>query len=200
MKMNPFKMNLQFFAEDEGSAGGASDDGGKPDGGVTFSDEQQAKINEILQDHLGKAQVKFEQSTKEQVAAAIENYKKQSGMTDEQRKQEEDDATAKRIAELEGQIEQRKLIDHAKAKAVEKSVPESLADWAVGASDEETDARLEALSKEFNKRVQAEVEERLKGKTTPGAGGGSAGGKEGSYGERLAKANQTPKPKTSYFN
>ncbi|WP_035456943.1 DUF4355 domain-containing protein [Loigolactobacillus coryniformis] len=204
------KMNLQFFAEDAGNGGGVDGDQGtdgtqnNTDDGqqstVTFTSDQQAKVDEIVQARLSKANEKWQQATQSQIKDAIADYQKKSGMTDEQRAAAEQDDNAKKVAELQGKLDQRDRLDHAKQAAAEKQLPAIFADWAVAASDDDTDKRLDAIGKEFNKSVQAAVEERLKGKQTPGAGGGSNTTKAGAFGEKLAKQFAEQAPKSSYFD
>ncbi|ANK59821.1 DUF4355 domain-containing protein [Loigolactobacillus backii] len=212
------KMNLQFFAEDNGSNGAEvpaqpaveeakgndtaqtnNTDSGQQSS-VTFTDGQQAKVDEIIKSRLSKAQEKWQQSTNDQINSAIADYQKKANMTPEQQAAAEQSDSAKQVAQLQSQLDHRDRLDHAKQVAADKTLPTSFAEWAVAGSDADTDSRLDEIGKEFNKSVQAAVEERLKGKQTPGAGGGSKAVTKGAYGEKLANEFAPTKPKSSYFN
>lgn len=211
-------MNLQFFAEGDGN-GGASDgvpagtegDNGNPTGqagegagtngqgqSVEFSPEQQEIMNSTISTRISQEHDKWEKSTAQRIKEAIEDYKKKSGMSQEELDQIEQDEKDQKLNQLQGQLNQRDREDHAREVGEKLGLSSELVNMVVADTDDETDKRLDALSKAVNKLVQSGVEDRLKGTKTPQAGS-SLGNEKGSYGERLAKEFKHEAPQNSYF-
>lgn len=216
-------MNLQYFAEGgnggegagaengEGNNGGAGGQAGQnnnasgaPTGNqVTFSEEQQQAMNATIQTRISQEHAKWEKSQTQTISDAvnqgIEDYKAKLNMSPEQLAELEKDEKDKKLTDLENQLAQRDRKDHALKVATEKEFPAELIDLVVGDTDELTDKRIDTTSKILNKLVQASVEERLKGKGTPGEGGGSNGNEAGAYGKRLAEKYNQKQPDNPYF-
>lgn len=202
-------MDLQYFAENNGSGdgNGEGDNGNNPDqtgndagkdSDVTFTDAQQDKVNEVVQQRLDKAQQKWQATTDQQIKDAIADYQKKSGMTPEQIKEQEQDDKDKELTALQNKLSERDRLDHARQAATEVGLPSVFVKYVVADSDENTDKNAAEFSKIFKGAVQADVEKQLKGKSLPGQGG-VGGAKEGTYGEKLAKQFVPEQPKSSYF-
>lgn len=202
------KRLIQFRLLDPntGSAGGDGGQGnGSGEGGageVTFTDAQQEKVNSIVQERLATESAKWQEQSKSQtqeaIKSAIEDYKKQAGMTDEQKAAAAQDEKDKQLAEMQHKLDSRDRLDHAHSAVAKAGLPDSFARYFVSDTDEGTDNNLAEISKEWKSQVQAAVEEQLKGKQTPGAGGQFAG-KDDSLGKRLAERFGDSKPKNTYF-
>lgn len=217
-KTNKLKMNLQTFADsgdgDSGNGGGSNDNGagngagnarnGNGSGdGVTFTEQQQAVMNATIQSRIGAERSKWEknnaQTIQDAVNQGIDDYKAKLNMSPEELAQLEKSEQDKELDSLKAQLGQRDRLDHARKVASEKDFPAELIEMVIGDSDEMTDKRIDETSKVLNKLVQASVEERLKGKETPGAGGSTANDDAGAYGKRLAQQYNKPAQKSSYF-
>ena len=104
--------------------------------------------------------------------AAVEKALAESKMTPEEKEEQEKSQKEKDIADREAAIAHRELQADTKEILSEKGLPESLMGVVIGKDKDTTVKNVDALKVEFDKAVQAQVEERLKGKT-PSTGTGS---------------------------
>ncbi len=147
----------------------------------------QADVNRMMQERMDKA----DRQRAKAVEEAVEAYKRQAQAEAKAK------ADAERIKSLEGEerlkaeyeVKQKALQDQldaqraeaeqvkrdlsltrAQARLAELNLPASLAENVLGADDEQTSAKIDALSKAFNDAVNSRVAEGLH-KGTPPAGG-----------------------------
>lgn len=175
----PLRLNIQYFADGEGGDGDGGDDGGSDgeDKGddtkkVEFTAEQQAELDRILGERLGKAQTKWEKDYLSKLEAAKTEAEKLAKMNADQKAEYEAKKREDELAKREGDITRRELRATALETLAEKSLPRTLADILVYTDAETTNTSLDAVEKAFREAVEAGVNERLKG-TPPGGGGGS---------------------------
>lgn len=165
-----------------GEGGGAGTGGGK----VEFSAEQQAELDRILGERLGKAQTKWEKDFQVKLEAATTEAQKLAKMNADQKAEYERQKQADDLATRESDITRRELRATALETLAEKGMPKQLADILNYSDADSTNKSLEAVEKAFRESVEVGVNERLKGDTP--RGGGSKGGEQPSIGSNIAKA------------
>ncbi|AXH04309.1 DUF4355 domain-containing protein [Lactiplantibacillus plantarum] len=143
-------------------------DGGKsPDESVTFSEEQQAKIDELIGQQHAKWSKKLDQQQadfKKQLADAQKQAEERAKMTAEQkaeadRKQREVDM-AKHDQELATQIQEYKT----KSMLLDKGISPDMLPLVMGVDEDETNDNLSLLQKYVDSQIQAATEKLLAGK------------------------------------
>ncbi|CAB1719573.1 DUF4355 domain-containing protein [Lactiplantibacillus plantarum] len=149
-------------------------EGGKPsDEPVTFTDEQQAKIDELIGQQHAKWSKKLDQQQadfKKQLADVQKQAEERAKMTAEQkaeadRKQREADM-AKHDQELATQIQEYKT----KSMLLDKGISPDMLPLVMGADEEATNDNLGLLQKYVDDQVQAATEKLLTGKQAVTAG------------------------------
>lgn len=139
---------------------------------VTFSNEQQAKIDELIKQNTAKYKNQIEQeknSKQEDIQKAIDDYAKKQNMTEKERSESElKDMKAK--LELYKQKEaQRERLDDARKIVSERNLPSFFAEKFVGADEDETSTNIDTAEKEWNKSVHEQVLKLTQGTLTPKA-------------------------------
>lgn len=189
MKMKPelLRLNIQFFADGEGGEGEGSGQGeGGNDGSagqgankVEFTPEQQAELDRILGERLGKAQAKWEKDYQSKLEDAKTEAEKLAKMNADQKAEYERQQREEAINKREADITRRELRASALETLAEKGLPKQLADILVFTDAASTNASLDAVEKAFRESVETGVNERLRGGTPPGGGGqGGSGGQK----------------------
>lgn len=149
---------------------------------VTFTDEQQAAIDNLVAEKVAKerqrAEAKAQAAAKEAEQAkqdAIKKATERAKMSAEERAKAEqkdhEQAIAKQQAELNKQMREYST----KNMLLDKGISVDLLPLVMGADDDETSQRLELLKKYRDKEVQAATEKLMSGKKAPAAGNGGSG-------------------------
>lgn len=178
-------MNLQFFAEPDGGAGGgqegAEGSGGAAGAGdsLSFDDflkdpKNQAEFDRRVGKALETSRNKMQAEINTKVQEAVTEAEKMAKMNAEQKAQYEREKKEKEMADREAAITKRELMATAKEQLAEKGLPLSLADVLNYSSAEECNASMEAIGKTFQEAVEKAVEERLKGGKPPKKAGDKA--------------------------
>lgn len=198
----PLKLNLQLFAEDSASGGGAAVTGGAeadsgsnlasgngetPGGsnaGVASGDSNkggegaktftQDDVNRIIQDRLTKERQKWEKEFETKLTEAKTEAEKLAKMNAEQKAEYERKKREEELAKREAEITRRELRATALETLAEKGLPKQLADILVYTDAEACQKSIENVEKVFREAVEAAVNERLKG-DPPKSGGGGKG-------------------------
>ncbi len=171
-------LNLQLFAGDDDDQDKDKDkddldkdkDKDKKDDDVTFTPEQQAKIDALIAKTIAKERAKAEAD----VAKAKTEAEKLAKMNADQKAEYERQQRDAELTEREAEITRRELRATALETLAEKGLPKQLADILDYTDAEKTNASITAVETAFRAAVEAGVNERLKG-GAPG-GGGSKGG------------------------
>lgn len=187
-----YPLNLQLFADNGGDppAASGSDNGGGSDPAaagdppgdkgvgdkVTFSPEQQAEVDRILGERLGKAQTKWEKDFQAKLDEAKTEAEKLAKMNADQKAEYEKQKRETELNKRESEITRRELRATALETLAEKGLPKSLADILDYSDADTTNKSLEAVDKAFMEAVEAGVNERLKGRPPGGGGSGGATG------------------------
>lgn len=176
-----FSLNLQMFADGEGGGEGTASGGGEGGAGqgaddkggkVTFSPEQQAEVDRILGERLGKAQSKWEKDFESKLAAAKTEAEKLAKMNADQKAEYEQQKKLDELTKREGDITRRELRATALETLAEKGLPKQLSDILVYTDADSTSKSIESVEKVFREAVEAVVNDRLKGETPKGGGAG----------------------------
>lgn len=143
------------------------EDGRQTEEPVTFTDEQQAKIDELIGQQHAKWSKKLDQQQadfKQQLADAQKQAEERAKMTAEQkaeadRKQREAEI-AKQNKELATQIQEYKT----KSMLLDKGISPDMLPLVMGTDEDSTSDNLELLQKYVDSQVQAATEKLLTGK------------------------------------
>lgn len=182
----PLRLNIQFFADPTDPPADPVDPPADPPVDpptkVEFSTEQQAELDRILGERLGKAQLKWEKDFNTKLADAKTEAEKLAKMNAEQKADYERQQQELKLTEREAGITRRELRATALETLAEKGLPKTLADILVFTDAESTNASLDAVEKAFRESVEAGVNERLRGGNPPGGGGqGGTGGQKNPF-------------------
>lgn len=143
------------------------EDGKQPDEPVTFTDEQQAKIDELIGQQHAKWSKKLDQQQadfKQKLVDTQKQAEERAKMTAEQkaeadRKQREAEM-AKQNQELATQIQEYKT----KSMLLDKGISPDMLPLVMGSDEDSTGDNLELLQKYVDSQVQAATEKLLTGK------------------------------------
>ncbi|MGE7024554.1 DUF4355 domain-containing protein [Solibacillus cecembensis] len=189
-------LNLKFFsdpADPPADPTPPADSPNDPPEKIEFTAEQQAELDRILGERLGKAQAKWEKDYQLKLDAAKTEAEKLAKMNADQKAEYERQKREDELAKREGEITRRELRATALETLADKSLPLSLAEILVFTDAASTNASLDAVEKAFRESVEAGVNERLRGCNPPGGGGKGNG--EVSVGANFAKSlNEKSKP------
>lgn len=146
---------------------------------VTFTDEQQAAINNMISNAIGKERSKSDERIKalrnqaeQDKQDAIKKAEARAKMTAEERakaeQQDAKDAIAKQQEDLNRQMREFQT----KNMLLDKGISLDLMPLVMGADDDETSTRLDLLKKYRDKEVQAATQKLMAGNRTPSTGNG----------------------------
>nr|DAU68321.1 MAG TPA: Major head protein [Caudoviricetes sp.] len=197
--MNFRKLNLQLFAADTGAGGNSqgvdtsantvqnSNDGdnqnSNADGNTkTYTQDDIAKLKE---DWAKEQESSYQSKLKDGIAKAIEEEKRLSKLSKDEKDAEEKQKLLSRIESLEKEKELGILKEKALNALSEQKLPNSFLNFVIGANEKATLDNISAIKSAFDSAVQAQVEERLKGKT-PNIS--NTGGKSDDIAEQFANA------------
>ena len=192
------KINLQLFAADTGTVGNSqgadtsastvqNNNGGDQNSNVdgntkTYTEDDITK----LKDEWAKEQESSYQSKlKDGIAKAIEEEKRLSKLSKDEKDAEEKQKLLSRIESLEKEKELGILKEKALNALSEQKLPNSFLNFVIGADEKATLDNISAIKSAFDSAVQSQVEERLKGKTPDIS---NTGGKSDNIAEQFANA------------
>lgn len=152
------------------------DDGaGKGPGAEEPKTFTQDEVDRILGDRLAKERTKMEKDWTAKVEAAKTEAQRMAAMTADEKAQHEREQQEKErkdredaLAKREAAIQLRELRAEALETLAGENLPKALADCLDYSSADACKASIKTIGKTFNNAVQAEVENRLKGKTPAG--------------------------------
>ena len=176
--MNFRKLNLQLFAADTGIVGNSQgadtsantvqnnndgDQNSNVDGNTkTYTEDDITKLKE---DWVKEQESSYQTKLKEDIAKAIEEEKRLSKLSKDEKDAEEKQKLLSRIESLEKEKELGILKEKALNALSEQKLPNSFLNFVIGADEKATFDNISAIKSAFDSAVQAQVEERLKGKT-----------------------------------
>lgn len=173
-----FPMNLQLFAEEEGSGAGGGNGGssqeGETEGGepVSFDDflkgegnqaEFDRRVQMAIDTALENAKAKWQAMTDDKLSEA----EKLAKMTKEEKAEYMHQKREKELSDREMAITRKELMAEAKNTLAEKKLPAGLAEVLNYTDADSCSKSISAVEKAFRAAVEAAVEERLKGGKPP---------------------------------
>ncbi|WP_239727150.1 MULTISPECIES: DUF4355 domain-containing protein [unclassified Mammaliicoccus] len=162
MEKNKLKLNLQFFSDEEGSDESANDSNESQEQKeeVTFTPEQQKKVDEIIERRLAKEKKNVDKKVKD----AVEEAKKLAKMNKDEKSQYE----LQKLQDELNALRNEKALNDMKATArsmfLDKdiNVTDELLNLVVTSDAETTKQNVEAFSKILDSMVQSKVKEALR--------------------------------------
>lgn len=128
----------------------------------------QAEADKRVTEALKTAKGKWDKEKTAEIDAAVEKAIARARMTEEERlKAEQREALDKFNAE-KAKFERDKLELAAQEALALKGLPMDFASFVIGTDEDETTKNIEKLTKNYNARIQAGVEDRLKSKPPKG--------------------------------
>lgn len=180
-------LNLQFFGGDGGGDGDDSGTNGGENPGKNGDSPEDNKKIELTQEELDKKieseadrklnsalqkkQQEWDSQLQEKIDSALEEQKRLSKLSEEERKNEELSIKEKKLLEREAEIARKELLSDAKDDLVEKGLPTSFAEVLLGENAEKTLENINNFKTAFDEAVNAAVKEKLR-QDTPPAGSG----------------------------
>ena len=148
------------------------------DNEIKFTEEQQAKINDLIAGKLAKERAKekakLDELNKQHDLAmqeAIKKAQERAKMTAEQRAEaERKERDEKMQQELENLQKERQELQ-TKSLLLDKGLPADLLPLVMGKDEDDTSERLEKLETYVNQRIETATKELLKGKSNPTSSG-----------------------------
>lgn len=122
--------------------------------------QSQADTKTYTQEDISKLQQQFE--TEKQVA--IDEALKKAKMTADEKAKYEQEAKLKEIEQREKQVALKELKADASKILVEKNIPTNMLDFLIGENLDTTKKNIDTFKTEFDKALQIQLEQRLKGK------------------------------------
>ena len=173
------KINLQLFAADTGAGGSSQgvdtsantgqdsnagdNQNSNADGNTkTYTQDDIAKLKE---DWTKEQESSYQSKLKDGIAKAIEEEKRLSKLSKDEKDAEEKQKLLSRIESLEKEKELGILKEKALNALSEQKLPNSFLNFVIGADEKTTLDNISAIKSAFDLAVQSQVEERLKGKT-----------------------------------
>lgn len=148
---------------------------------VTFTDEQQAAIDNLVAEKVAKERQRAEQKAEEARQAAeqakqdaVKKAEARAKMTAEERAKAEQEDRQKAFDEKQKQLDRQMREFSTKNMLLDKGISVDLLPLVMGADDDETSQRLELLKQYRDKEVQAATEKLMAGKKSPSAGNGGS--------------------------
>lgn len=178
--MNFRKINLQLFAQDTGGAGGnaqaadisanteQNENTGDNQGSNAYSNAKtytEDDINKMKESWAKEQEDSYQTKLKDEIAKAIEEEKRLSKLSKDEKDAEEKQKLLSKIETLEKEKELNILKQKALNVLSDQKLPNSFLSFVIGANEKATLDNISDIKSAFDIAVQAQVEERLKGKT-----------------------------------
>lgn len=152
---------------------------------VQFTNEQQAKIDELIASKIAKERSKSDERVKQlkekqaqDLQEAIEKAEKRAKMTADERAEDERKERETKVQKQMADLEREKREFHTKSLLLDKGISTDMLPLVMGQTDEETNDRLSVLENYVNQQVEQATKELLKGRQNPSAN--SNGNQQGS--------------------
>lgn len=148
----------------------------KSENEVQFTDEQQAKIDELIASKIAKERSKSDERVKQlkekqaqDLQEAIEKAEKRAKMTADERAEDERKEREAKVQKQMADLEREKREFHTKSLLLDKGISTDMLPLVMGQTDEETNDRLSVLENYVNQQIEQATKELLKGRQNPSA-------------------------------
>lgn len=173
MEENKLKFNLQFFADqpddpDEPGGDGKKGNPDKKENGegteITFTPEQQKKVDEILERRVAHEKKKADEYAKEKAEEAAKEAAKLAKMNKDQKAEYEREKLEVELKQLRAEKALNEMRSEARVMFKDKDidVSDELLDIVVSDSAETTKNNVDNLTKILDEMVQKKVQETLR--------------------------------------
>ena len=143
---------------------------------VQFTNEQQAKIDELIASKIAKERSKSDERVKQlkekqaqDLQEAIEKAEKRAKMTADERAEDERKEREAKVQKQMADLEREKREFHTKSLLLDKGISTDMLPLVMGQTDEETNDRLSVLENYVNQQIEQATKELLKGRQNPSA-------------------------------
>ncbi len=139
------------------------------------AEELQAEADRRVTEAVKTANAKSEAAFKKQLEDAKVQWEKEAKMTAAEREKAAADKAKAEFEKEKAEFAREKLVNRAETQLIKNGLPGDIAELitASGADEEAVGSGIAAIKTAFDKAVEAAVNEKLKGKTPPSAGGGN---------------------------
>jgi hypothetical protein len=167
-ELRPF--SLQMFAEESVEPAAASEPAADPASEISFTEEQIAKVNQIIESRLAKESKRLakqaEKKANEKAAAD-----RLAQLSEEERRNEEFNSMKAQLDALQAERQQSQMMSAARKELQTRgfSFSDAIVARLIGDSAETTKESIDAFTQEFEKAVQAYVKKNSPS-TAPKAG------------------------------
>lgn len=128
----------------------------------TFNQEQ---LDEIVSKRLGAEKAKMEKTIAEKVAEAQAEADRKAKLSEEERRADEAKKASEQLTQKETELALRESSIEAKEQLQSKNISTDLVNFVVDVDMDKTKENVDLLEKAFTKAVEAQVADKLKGKT-----------------------------------
>ena len=169
-KLFKYPLDLQLFAEDEGTTSDNNDIGDQ--GGSAGDDQQdntqqqtftQEDVDRIVQGRLAKERRSWERQLEEQKTEA----EKLASMSEKEKKEYQEKKRIEDLDAREAAITRRELTAQAKVQLADEGIPTELAEILNFTDADSCKKSIETVKNAFQKAVEKAVNEKLKGGNPP---------------------------------
>lgn len=148
---------------------------------VTFTDEQQEAINSLIAEQVAKERKRADtkmaevrQQAEQAKEDAVKKAEARAKMTAEQRAEAERKDREQELETERQALKKQQREVATKSLLMDKGIPMDMLPLVMGTDDEDTQNRLNLLSKYTQGRIEEETQKLMKGKQNPTAGNGGA--------------------------
>lgn len=170
--------------QQEGQAGKQNQDN---DSKVTFTEEQQAAVNELIAKQVAKERARAEQEAEKQRQEAeqarkdaVKKAEERAKMSADERAKAEQEDREKAFAKKQADLDRKMREISTKSLLLDKGISSDMLPLVMGADDDETSQRLDLLKQYTDKKIQEATEKLMAGKKAPSAGNDGGGAPLGS--------------------
>ena len=159
--------------DDKGANNGGKKEG---EGNDTPKTLTQDEVNAIVQKEKADAKAKYEKEIEKARAEAKAEAERIAKLTQEEREKELAEQQKQALASKEKELTLRENKLEGLSKLTEAKIPTTFIDFVMSEDKEQMGKNIESFKTEWDKAINAEVENRLKGDTPKAPQGGSNGG------------------------
>lgn len=127
-------------------------------------------VEEQIKAAVAAAKTEWDKGLDDKIKAAQDEAARLAKLSAAERQKEEDKAAKEKFEQEKAEFEHKKIVLYAETQLAKASLPTELAEQMAADSEENTKTAIDALKTVFDKAVEAEVTEKLKGKTPPMGG------------------------------
>lgn len=164
---------VETGAESKTETGGEQEKAGADAPKTYTAEEFKAESEKLIAEALKSANAKSEAAFKKQLEDAKLQWEKESKMSAAEREKAAEEKARKAFEKEKTEFAHEKLVNRTETQLIKNGLPGDIAELITASdADEETIGNgISVLKAAFDKAVEAAVNEKLKGKTPPSAGG-----------------------------